>query len=112
MATLALGRLHVPEAKAALVRAAGDENEKVRRLAVGGLGRMWGNDALEQLTRALLDDPAPIVRRQAVLELTSIGSDEAIGFLKLATNDPDNDVSRLAERNIEFLQGQREAEGF
>ena len=82
----------------------------VRRWAVKGLGQMWGTDALEQLTRALLDDPAPIVRRQAILELTAIGSDEAIGFLRLATEDPDNGVRRAAERNIDFLQRRREGE--
>ena len=91
-------------------KATDDENDMVRRWAVKGLGRMWGDDALEQLTQALLDDPAPVVRRQAVLELSIIGSDEAIGLLKLATDDPDDGVSRVAERNIEFLQGQREGE--
>lgn len=111
MATMALGRLKVPEAKAALIEAAGDENEKVRRLAVMGLGRMWGSDAIGQLARALLDDPAPVVRRQAVLELTIIGGDEAIGFLELAADDPDSGVSRVAERNIEFLRRQREGGG-
>ena len=111
MATIALGRLNVPEAKAALVSATDDENDMIRGWAVAGLGRMWGNDALEQLSQALLDDPAPTVRRQAIMALTAIGSDEAIGFLRLATDDPDNGVSRVAEHNIEFLQGQREAEG-
>ena len=110
LATIALGRLKVPEAKAALVKATNDENDMVRRWAVKGLGQMWGGDAIEQLTRALLDDPAPVVRRQAVMELAIIGSDEAIGILKLATNDPDNGVSWVAERNVEFLQGQREGE--
>ncbi len=111
MATLALGRLHLPEARAALVKAADDEDGMVRRVAVRGLGRMWGNGAIEQLSRAVLDDPAPVVRRQAVLELSIIGSDEAIGLLKMATNDPDDGVSRVAERNVEFLQGQREGVG-
>ncbi len=112
MATVALSRLEVPEAKAALVKATNDEIDNVRRWAVWGLGQMWGADAIEQLTRALLDDPAPVVRRQAALELSIIGSDEAMGILKLAINDPDKGVSRIAERDIGFLQGQREAEGF
>ncbi len=110
MATVALSRLEVPEAKAALISATNDEIDNVRRWAVWGLGQMWGADALEQLTRALLDDPAPVVRRQAAMELSIIGSDEAMGILKLAINDPDKGVSRLAERDIGFLQGQSEGE--
>ncbi len=112
MATIALGRLQSPEAKEALIEATNDENNMVRRWAVKGLGQMWGNDAFEQLTQALLDDPAPIVRRQAVVELTMIGGDEAIGFLRLVASDPDNGVRRVAEHNIGFLQGPREFEGF
>jgi hypothetical protein len=110
MATVGLGQLKVPEAKAALIRATDDEVDNVRRWAVWGLGQMWGGDAIEQLTRALLDDPAPVVRRQAAMELTMIGSDEARGILKLATNDPDKGVRRLAERDIGFLQGGSEGE--
>ncbi len=110
MATVALRQLKVPEAKAALISATNDEIDMVRRWAVWGLGQMWGADALEHLTRALLDDPAPVVRRQAAMELSIIGSDEAMGILKLAINDPDKGVSRLAERDIGFLQGQSEGE--
>jgi len=111
MATIALGRIQSPEAKETLIEATNDENNMVRRWAVKGLGQMWGNDAFEHLTQALLDDPAPIVRRQAVVELTTIGGDKAIEFLRLATSDPDNGVRRVAEHNIGFLRDLREIDG-
>jgi len=52
-----------------------------------------------------------MVGRQAVLEPATIGGDEAIVLLEQATQDPDGGVRRLAERNLSFLEGQRDGGG-
>jgi len=76
-----------------------------------GIRQSWGSGALAALTQALLDDPAAMVGRQAVLEPATIGGDEAIVLLEQATQDPDGGVRRLAERNLSFLEGQRDGGG-
>ena len=52
-----------------------------------------------------------MVGRQAVLEPATIGGDEAIVLLEQATQDPDGGVRRLGERNLSFLEGQRDGGG-
>ncbi len=92
IAAIGLGKLRVPEAKAALVESLSDEDSLVRRRAIQGLGKTWGFEAFDLLTTALTDDHEPSVRRQAALRLGRLYSDAAYEVLDAARFDTDFSV--------------------
>jgi HEAT repeat protein len=77
-----------------LIGALSDHDSLVRRRAVQGLGRLWGGDAVEPLSLALLEDHDPHVRREAALRLGKIRSEEAREILTLAESDTEPFVRR------------------
>jgi hypothetical protein len=92
LAAIGLGKLRVPEAKAALMKSLSDEDTRVRRRAIQGLGKTWGFAAFDPLTIALTDDHEPSVRRQAALRLGRLYSDAAYQVLDTARFDTDFSV--------------------
>ena len=97
MAAIGLGKVRVDEAKAALIAALSDQDTLVRRRAVQALGRKWGNDAVEPLSRVLQSDPDPTIRREAALRLGRIPSEDSLASLSMAQSDTDNTVRRAVE---------------
>ncbi len=61
IAAIGLGKLRVPEAKAALMEALFDEDSLVRKRAIHGLGKTWGKSVIEPLSIALVEDAEPSV---------------------------------------------------
>ena len=55
-----------------LIAALNEDNEEIRQIATGILGKI-GKEAVPALTRAIKDD-AVLVRRQALLALAKIGT--------------------------------------
>jgi HEAT repeat protein len=94
VAAVGLGKIRTHEAKEALIDALSDRDSLVRRRAVQGLGRLWGSDAVEPLSLALLEDLDPHVRREAALRLGKIRSEEARESLTLAETDTEHLVRR------------------
>ncbi len=94
VAAVGLGKIRVDKAKEALIGALSDHDSLVRRRAVQGLGRLWGGDAVEPLSLALLEDHDPHVRREAALRLGKIRSEEAREILTLAESDTEPFVRR------------------
>lgn len=94
VAAVGLGKLRIIKAKEALIDALSDQDSLVRRRAVQGLGRLWGGDAVEPLSLALLEDLDPYVRREAALRLGKIRSEEARDSLTLAESDTEHMVRR------------------
>ena len=91
-AAIGLGKLRVPEAKAALMKSLSDEDTQVRRRAIQGLGKTWGFEAFEPLSTALVEDAEPSVRRQAALRLGRLYSEAAYQVLDAARFDSDFSV--------------------
>ncbi len=104
IAAIALGKLRLPEAKAALKAALSDEDTQVRRRAIQGLGKAWGKEAVEPLSVALAEDPDPGVRRQAALSLGRIFSGAAYQVLDAARFDTDVSVRRAVLAGLARLE--------
>jgi hypothetical protein len=104
MATIALGRMQNPLARDALYQSLGNDNAMIRRWAIKGLGRNWGEDAFTELTDAMLGDPDPIVRREAGLRIGSMPTAAAGSTLALAENDPDGVVRKVVRYMLRFRE--------
>ncbi len=104
IAAIALGKLRLPEAKAALKEALSDEDTQVRRRAIQGLGKTWGKEAVEPLSVALARDSDPGVRRQAALRLGRIFSEAAYRVLDAARFDTDDSVRRAVLAGLARLE--------
>ncbi len=101
---IGLGKLRVPEAKAALMKSLSDEDSLVRRRAIQGLGKTWGKEAVEPLSVALVEDAEPSVRRQAALRLGRIFSEVAYQVLDAARFDTDFSVRRAVLAGLARLE--------
>lgn len=85
-----------------LLRALDDQDEKVRQMAVMALGEL-GARRPEHLNavRALIDDPLPALRFQALVALHHLGDDRLERLLKLKLDDSDAEVRFVAVRIAE-----------
>jgi hypothetical protein len=104
IAASGLGKLRVPEVRAALREALSDEDSLVRRRAIQGLGKAWGHEAVEPLSEALVGDPEPSNRRQAALRLGRIFSEEAYQVLDAARFDTDFSVRQAVLAGLARLE--------
>ncbi len=104
IAAIGLGKLRVPEAKAALREALSDEDSLVRRRAIQGLGKTWGKAAIEPLSIALVEDAEPSVQRQAALRLGRIFSEAAYQVLDAARFDRDLSVRQAVLAGLARLE--------
>ncbi len=103
-AAIGLGKLRVPEARWALMEALSDQDSLVRRRAIQGLGKAWGQKAVEPLGVALVNDAEPSIRRQAALRLGRIFSEEAYQALDAARFDTDISVRRAVLAGLARLE--------
>ena len=104
IAASGLGKLRVPEAKAALMEALSDEDSVVRKKAIHGLGKTWGKSVIETLSIALVEDAEPSVRRQAAIKLGRIFSEEAYQVPDAARFDTDLSVRRAVLAGVARLE--------
>jgi len=95
----AIGDRGVP----ALIEALRDENIRVRRVAVGALGRINNSDAVPALIQALRDKYAP-VRASAAEALGAIGDTAAVPALKGALRDKSKYVRHKAAEALRDME--------
>lgn len=101
----ALTLLGGPDAVAALVGALEDPMQKVRLAALKGVARLDPAAGFAPLSRLLLDDPEWEVRVQAAGVLGVGGDVNALPFLELAEEDPNEMVRAAAAAALRALQG-------
>ena len=106
VAVIALSRLRDETAKEALVAALSDDDRQVRLLAVQGLAISWGEEALEPLRMALMEDPAPLVRSNAAMSIARLSKDNALAALREAQFDEDASVQEVVAHALERLDAQ------
>lgn len=92
----ALAKVGGAEATAALSAAVGDQNPVVRIQAIRAFGKVEGDRAVQTLSRVLMGDPDPQVRRHAAPALAMLRTLEARWALEAAISDPDPSVSEAA----------------
>lgn len=103
-AAVGLGRARTNDAVPALVQALEDGDSGVRQRAVQGLGRHGGPGAVAPLSRALLEDAEPRVRRLAATSLGMIPDERAWLALLEAQSDTDTTVREAAKRALGSLE--------
>ena len=90
------GEMELSEAVPALGRQTRHQDERVRRSVAGALARIGTPLALQWLAR-MLSDPAPTVRRQALMQLAGQGARELCpAIAELLEGEADPDVQREA----------------
>lgn len=68
-------------------------------MLLAGAFRRFGDspvDVVGLLTRAVLEDPSALVRREAVYQVAALGRDVSAPILQKAMSDPDATVARAA----------------
>lgn len=113
LATMALGRIRAPEARAVLIEQLHDDNTAIRRAAVRGLARTWGIEAVDPLGAVLSHDTDPGVFSLAVDGLARIGTDAAWQRLRLAAANGDPKLRAIVQRALDASErnGQASATG-
>jgi HEAT repeat protein len=79
-------------ARQALNTAISDPDTVVRQRGVQGLVRLGGEESVSSLSRVLLEDPAPQVRRMAASGLGRMNTESAFWALMEASSDSDQGV--------------------
>jgi cellulose synthase operon protein C len=100
-----LGRMHTPEAGAALAALAGGSIDDRRKVAEALAGHPEAADALVKLTA----DPDPGVRANAVWSLGAVGKKDHLAVIEALLKDPDGAVAGNAAGALGRLAG-REGE--
>jgi HEAT repeat protein len=70
----------------------GDENWRMRRLAVDGLARHGGETAVKSILRALRDEHRNLSVLNSALQVLALSGVDAVAPLVECLNDPDNDL--------------------
>jgi hypothetical protein len=98
-----------PDALPALIVALGDANANVRADAVSDLGLLSDTQAESLLAITAMQDPAPVVRVEALYALGSLRAESQLATFRYALDDPDEDVRKAAISALEELESN---EGF
>ncbi len=96
-----LARIGSDLAVAAMATALGDTDKAVRRQVVEGLGQVGSELATQILGQALLGDPNPEIRLEAVRALAKLGGEISQAFVTAAANDSDKRVKRSARQTLQ-----------
>jgi hypothetical protein len=99
-AVSALGKIGGAEVVAAIDAALLDPEAEVRLSALRTLHGLQGEEAAPRLSAVALGDQDSGLRRQAILLLGSLKSDEAWSTIEAATSDSDPAVRQAAERAL------------
>ena len=83
-----LGRLGTTEAVQSLSVALGDDDTRIRAMALEALSDIGSDDALAAIA-SLATDSDPLARNEAVTALSSGDEDSALAYLDRAMSDPD-----------------------
>ena len=94
-----------PDTLAALVVALGDVDANVRVDAVSDLGVLSGTQAESLLEITAMQDPAPVVRIEALYALESRHAESQLAAFRHALHDPDENVRKAAISALEELEG-------
>ena len=106
VAAVGVARLRGAKAQSALVTALSDEDSIVRQRAVQGLARAGGEDAIAVLSRVLLEDSNPRVRRMAASGLGRMNTESAFWALMEAQSDGDLGVREAVTAALARLERQ------
>lgn len=98
------------DALAALVVALGDADANVRVDAVSDLGLLSDTQAESLLAITAMQDPAPLVRVEALYALESLRAESQLAAFRHALEDPDKDVRKAAISALEELGGNASTE--
>lgn len=91
-AALKASKLRPDMARNALTEALSNSDAVVRQRAVQGLARLGGEETVASLSRILLEDPEPRVRRMAAAGLGRISTESAFWALMEANSDENQGV--------------------
>jgi HEAT repeat protein len=97
------------DALAMLVVALGDADVNVRVDAVSDLGLLSDTQAQSLLAITAMQDPAPVVRVEALYALESLGAESQLAAFRHALDDPDKEVRKAAISALEELDALSEA---
>jgi hypothetical protein len=86
-----------------LVVALGDADANVRMDAVSDLGLLSDPRAESLLASIAMQDPAPLVRIEALYALGTLRAESQLGTFRQALDDPDEDVRKAASIWLEEL---------
>jgi len=94
----------------ALVVVLGDTDVNVRVDAVSDLGLLKDTQAESLLAILAMQDPAPLVRVEALYALESLRAESRLAAFRHALDDPDKDVRKAAISALEELGGNASTE--
>lgn len=95
----------------ALIVALGDTDVNVRMDAVSDLGLLRDPRAESLLVSTALQDPAPLVRIEALYALETLGAEPQLATFRHALDDRDEDVRKAASFALEELGALQELAG-
>jgi HEAT repeat protein len=98
-------RLDSADPLGVLIVALGDADANVRMDAVSDLGLLSDTRAESLLVSTAMQDPAPLVRSEALYALEMLGAESQLAVFRHALADPDNDVRKAAISALEELGG-------
>ena len=105
LAVIGIGKQPIHNAALVLSTALQDEDRYVRQQAVVVLGRMsHGDQTADLLSRALLEESDPGIRRMAAKRLGRMGNEQAISVLRTVQGDPDPRIQGIANRALKRLE--------
>ena len=104
MVTLGLTAVGTKRSCPSLIWALRHHYALVRTDAAVALGRVGDQDAVGPLCDVLASDPDRNVRANAAAALGKIGDDTCLPYLKVATEDDNESVKRIAQEALESLR--------